>query len=534
MIDKDDYEIYEIFKDQFIDNIDKMRSSIEELKDMQLYENAVHNLFRIFHGVKANSRYFHFEHIAAVADKVEKLLSALRNETGPIDASTLTWLGKVYEQCCVWGEEMESSAHQFSKADLLLLEAVQFHANSEKPSSIMKKLTLVYLDANKNRSAQLVSALQESFLSAQDVSELKDFERLLIEQKPNICIINFKDNTLKAAKLCQIYLPQAAIIVVLDKVERNMYLKLGVEGIYHILTNPMMGTALKREFIAVTNSHFTPRRFLINNQKIQKFIQTLQPLSASIQQIQQVCGDDELSIKDLIHVVKGDAIISGMLLKAAKNPMYGLGEINSIDHAVSIFGKTQVQAIALSTLVDEFGVLDLSAYEMSESTFSNVAALRLTLMVKWYAKVSISSLAILSTTAILGNIGQLLLAEEILKSNKKEEFIKQAQEYGLQYAEEKLFHTTTPLVSSDILSHWQLERDIVDSIRFSDNPQNASPEIQNYCLANHIVYRLVELNGKIHESIPLDILTLLEKNGLNPALLEKALNAVVAIAAKNR
>jgi HD-like signal output (HDOD) protein len=536
MINKndDDYEIYEIFKDQFVDNIRVIENNIEKLQSTAEYTNAVNNLFRIFHGVKANSRYFHFETITNAADKVEKILSALRDESGPADVSTLNWLANVHMQCCVWADEMENAASEFSLADVSLLKEVKINASHEKPSLIMKKLSLIYLDANKNRSAQLVSALQTNFLSAQDVNAMTDFESKLIEEQPNICIINFNEECIKAAKLTQIYAPQAAIIVVLDKADRSTYLKLGVEGIYHILTNPIMGNALKRELLAVTNSHFTARRFLISNKKIQEFIQTLQPLSASISQIQQICNDDELSVKDLINVVKADSIISGMVLKAARNPMYGLEEINTVDHAVSIFGKMQVQAIALSTMVDEFSEVDLGAYNMDELTFSNVAALRLTLMIKWYAKVSISSLALLSTTAILGNIGQLLLAEEISKEKKKEDFLREINEHGIQYAEEKLLHTTTALVSSDILSHWQLERDIVDSIRFSDNPQHAAKEIQALCLANHVVYRLIALDGNIQTEIPASLAALLQEAGLSTEPLKKALNAVVKIANKRK
>lgn len=536
MIDKNDYdyEIYEIFKDQFVDDVTNIENSIDELESAADYKDAVNNLFRIFHGIKANCGYFEFEEILPIAVKVEKMLSALRHESGPADIDTINWLLRVHEQCRVWAEEMEGSATEFSKADSSLLEEVKVNDCDEKPSAIMKKLSVIYLDENKKRSAQLVSALQGSFLRVQATNELSDFENKIIEEQPNICIINFNGDSIQAAKLCHICVPEAAVIIVLDKVDRSISLKLGVEGIYHILTNPIVGSELKRELFAVTNSHFTARRFLITNQKIKDFIQKLQPLNASILQIQQICNDEESSIKDLVNVVKVDSIISGMVLKSARNPMYGLEEINTVDHAVSIFGKTRVQAIALSTMADRFSTLDLSAYNIDEQTFSNVAALRLTLMIKWYSKVSISSLAILSTTAILSNIGQLLLAEEISKINKKDEFLKEIDAHGIQFAEEKLLHTTTALVSSDILSQWQLDKDIVDSIRFSDNPQNASKEIQSLCLANHVVCRLIELNGTIHHFIPESIVNLLQENGLSVNPLEKALDAVVQIANKTR
>ncbi|MFA6195502.1 MAG: HDOD domain-containing protein [Sulfurimonas sp.] len=534
MIDKDsyEYEIYETFKDQFIHNMSQFKKNIFELQSVATYKIAVDNLFRIFHGIKANSRYFHFEAITIVADKVEKVLSSLREENGPAEINIINWLVKIEEQCAVWMEEMEDASTEFSYANPQLLDAVNIRVSDEKPSLIMKKISAIYLDANVKRTAQIVSELQKRFLKVEQSNALADFEKKLINEKPNVCLINFGDDCLKAAKLCQKHVPTSAIIVVLDASDNNTYLRLGVEGVYHIITNPIMLDVLNRELFTVTESHFTSRRYLITNQKIKKFIDTLQPLSASILQIQQVCNDDEMSIKELIKVVKHDPIISGMILKAARNPLYCLEEVNTVDRAISIFGKMRVQAIALSQMVDEFGKVDLSAYNIDESIFSNVATLRLTLMIKWYSKVSISSLSVLSTTAILGNIGELLIAQEITNLNKKNDFLKELNQKDVQRAEEKYMHTTTACVSSDILSYWQLDKDIVDSVRFSDYPQNAPEEIYTLCLANHIVYRLVKQNGEIEAVIPKKIETLLINSGLKTEPLQKALDAILEIVSK--
>ncbi|MBU1658031.1 HDOD domain-containing protein [bacterium] len=534
MIDTNDfeYEIYEIFKDQFINNMVHIENGISDLQNPESYESAVNNLFRIFHGIKANSRYFHFEAITTVVDKVEKVLSSLRDVNGPADTNIVEWLLRVQEQCSVWMQEMESTATEFSKVNPLLLRAVDIHTSNEKLSSIMKKISIIYLDDNTKRSNQLVGALKKTFISVQQTDSLADFEKKIINEQANICIINFSKESIKASKLSQIHAPLSAIIVIVDKSDRDTFVKLGAEGIYHIIKNPIMGDVLKRELLSVIDSHFTPRHFLISNKKIKNFIQTLQPLHASILQIQRICNDEEISIKELIKVVKLDPIISGMILKAARNPMYGLEEINTVDHAISIFGKMRVKAIALTKMINAFGKTDLSAYNISESVFSNVAALRLTLMIKWYSKVSISSLSILSTTAILGNIGQLLIAGEIATPDKKDNFLKDLNENGVQHAEEKFTHTTTAYVSSDILSYWQLDNDIIDSIRFSDYPQNAPEEVYHLCLANHIVYRLIELNGNVQPKIPKKIEKLLHDNGLSAEPLQKALDAIVKITAQ--
>jgi len=219
-----------------------------------------------------------------------------------------------------------------------------------------------------------------------------------------------------------------------------------------------------------------------------------------------------------------------LILKTAKTPIYGLEEIRTIDQAVSIFGKTRVKAITLSQIVYQFGKVDLSPYNITEVIFSNVAILRLMLMVKWYSKISISSLSVLSTTAILGNIGQILIAQEINASKKKATFLENIDDDNIQIAEERCMHTTTASVTSDILSYWHLDMDIVDSIRFSDNPEDAPEEIYPLCLANHVVYRLIELDGNIVSKVPIEIEKLFKQSGLSVQPLQKALDAIVNIA----
>ena len=176
--------------------------------------------------------------------------------------------------------------------------------------------------------------------------------------------------------------------------------------------------------------------------------------------------------------------------------------------------------------------LPLDGRNCNETIFSSVGALRLTLMMQWYSKVSIADLSVLSITAILGNIGQLLIAQEIARLGKKDEFFKLMVSEGIQIAEEKIMHTTTPSVSSDIMYYWKLGQDIVDAVRFSDHPKNAPPEIARFALANHIVYRLVKLDGTIESTIPVQFVKVLEKRGMKVEVLAKALKNVIELSKK--
>ena len=528
----EDYEIYEIFKDQFINNMSQMKRGVVDLGSEKNYTTAVNNLFRIFHGLKANCRHFHFEAIIAFADKAEQMLGALREIEGPAQENIIEWFEKAYEQCLQWQEEMQGEVETFSLANPWLFEVGHIEAGRESLASILKKRSVVYFDTNIERSNKLGIEMLFIVKSFKGAYSFATFERILAEEKPDICIVNVGDNCVRTSILHKQYTPNAAFIAIVDKVDKQSLLKLGLKEIYHILKAQFVFDELYRELLTVTDAHFTSRRCLIDNRKIQNFIATLQPLSITIVRIQEICENPELSIQDLIKVVKQDPIISGQLLRTANNPLFTLRAVNNIDQAVILFGMKQVQAIALSHMVDEFKTVDLSMYHSNENIFSSVATLRLALMVKWYSKVSVADLYSLSITAILGNIGQLLIAREILELGKKEEFLKIASTQMIQFTEEKLIHTTTAFVSSDIVEYWKLEQNIVDAIRFSDHPKDAPKEIADLALANHVVYRLIGLDGKVETTVPEEFKKVLEKRGMKVDSLQKALDDVVALSRK--
>lgn len=527
--DEFEQELREIFKEQFVNNSVDVKNSIVKLGDCDTYEDAVNNLFRIFHSIKANSTYFGYEDITKLAVTVENVLNALRDINPPIGEGVLEWFDKVEHQYSVWTNEMQESEEEFSRVNVELLNAVQVGSESKNPALLLKKQSVVYYNKSKKASIKLLAMLNKYAESVIHISDKSSFEKHLKEEKPNICIMDIGDECIEASKIFYKYIPVSALIVFLDKSDKSTHIKLGLEGIHHIITRPIMQDALYRELLRVVESHFTSRRFIIDNKKIQEFIQTLHPLSDSILQIQSVCNDGESSIKDLIKVVKKDPLISGMILQAAKSPLYNLDEISTIDHAVTLLGKRQVQAVALTKAIDEFDTKDLSVYTMDDKTFSNVATLRLILMIKWYSKVSIAALSILSTTAILGNIGQLLMAQEIAKMGKQEEFSKFAHKYSIQYAEEKVLQTTTSHVSSDIASFWELDSDIIDSLRFSDNPKNAPDEVYDLALANYVVFRLIRLDGKIEAEIPKRVKKALLDKGLSLLALQNALDSILEL-----
>ena len=525
-----DQETYQIFLDQLEAEALEIQNCIDLFDSDQSYKECVDKLFRIFHSLKANSAYFHFRELEELAAKVESVLSALRDTVPPLSKNVSDWLHNVFEQHFRWLEELQNGAEKLTPVQQGLLDQVHIceETNSD-PLILLKKYKLYYFHDKEQVSEKLIFFLERYTQEVIVCSKIEKFRELLKKEPPQLCIIDAKSEALQAQKILYKYAPRTALIVLLNKADTIIRKKLMIQGLYHLITYPIRPDELRRELITVTESHFGERKFIISNKEIENFILELKAFPNSIRNIQDICNSNEASIKELIHAVKQDPVIAGIVMQEVKNPLYNLPEIKTVDKAVSLLGKKYINAIVLKKVHKNFDFSVLNTYNLSLKQFSEVATKRYFLMLKWYSKVSISALATLSTAAILGNLGQLLIAKE-LKKNKKESVFKILLQHSLvEYAEQKTIHTTTARVSSNILSFWNLDRDLVDSVRFSDNPKYAPNEVYDLALANHAVFHLIGLDGKISSTIPKNIEELLLDRGLKPEALQKALDDVIEL-----
>jgi len=522
-----DYEIFEMFKEQFFNQLPVIEQNILMLDKPDEYKDATDNLFRYIHNYKATSNYLGLDSIYILVCKTESVLTILRESEHAIEESIIEWLLKVKDQMEVWADEMELGLKTFTEVDKTFLNQINLTKESRKPSEIIKGMSLLYIDSNSARAEKIVAALSKLLKEVVFISDITTLDNSISKSSIfEIAIINCGNDNYKIIDILHNKMHSISIISVFDKLNSSTLLKLGIKGISNSLSNPIKGPELKRELLNIAHTYHSQRRVLIDNKKIFNFISDLQPLPNTLLQIQQVCDDDDMGVKELIQVVKMDAVITGTLLNAASKPIYGLKSVSTIDSAVKAFGKRTVKAVAMSQLSEYMGEVDLRPYHINEETFSLVSSLRLSLMVAWYSKVSISSLSVLSTTAILGNLGQLLISKEILSVQKDSYFYQEIQNSNIQLAEEKYLHTTTAFVSSDILNYWQLSDEIVDSIRYSDNPIEAPLEIRSLAVANHILYNIVKLDGTFLEEIPDEIYYMMSEEGLDTTLLTSAIQAV--------
>ena len=517
-----DNELLDLFTDRLQTDIPLIHQHILSMQADKV--DATANLFRIFHNYKASASYLELDEFHKLSIMGENILNSLRNSSEKATEYDIKWLTASATQLQTWCDEL-IAGEKLSSTQSSLFPAISILDETQKSTDIMQGLTLLYADKSSKRSAAMQAPLRHIFKTVNTTDSIDELKTSVLNNSADIIILNMEKSLEIAMDLLALK-PDLALIVAVPDLRPNQKSRLLLKGLTHPIPSPIQSKDLKRQLHNVVTSHFSKVYSLISHQKIYNFIQGLDPLPSSIKKITKLCDDPDSSIKELIDTINSDPITTANILHAASSPIYGIAKTSSLNQAVAAFGKRLIKAISLSDLAYKLGTLKLEAYEIDEEMFKQTSSLRLALMDRWYSQVNDQALSILSATAILGNLGSILIDQEL----HAEELVSDFKAYAkneTSKAEVTLLKTSTAYITGDILEFWGLEADLVDSIRYSDSPFNTrSEEITSLACANAIVYKMVTPYGKLLDEIPTEVKTLLRKGKLAEEPLVKALAAL--------
>ncbi len=484
-------------------------------------ENATAKLFRMFHNYKASASYLGLNEFHKLIAQGENILSALRSYHEKVNENDIKWLQSCASQLLHWHKQLVAQ-EPLSTIDETLFPTISIVGSQEKTSDIMQGLSILYADTNAQRTKAIKAPLGHVFKTVETTDDINEIKNHVLNNSIDIIIVNMDDKSVEIAQELLHLKPDLPLITAIPDLKTYQKSRLLLSGVTHPITSPIRSSDLKRHLHNIVNSYFSKIYTLISHQKIYSFVQGLDPLPSSVKKIASLCDDPESSIKELIKTVESDAISTANILNAAGSPIYGIQKTSSVDKAVTAFGKQLVKAVTLSDLACRLGSLQLNAYGINEQQFKDTSAIRLALMKSWYTSVNSADLNILCSSAILGNLGMILVNQEIINEGLEEDFNSYSKD-ELTQAEFTLLKTSSAFVTADTLEFWGLEADLIDSIRYSDSPFNAANAyVQKLACANAVVYAMVTPYGKLHENIPQHVKSLMLKADLELSILEEA------------
>jgi len=518
-----DNEFLDIFTHKLVADIPLMQGQLSTLLSDKAHSIPI--LFRAFHNYKASSSYLGLQEIYLLVTQGENVLNALRLEEKEAREHDLKWLNACISQLQLWCDQLLTGM-PLSSVNPALFPTIAILDDSEKTAEIMQGLTLLYADTNSTRAKKMKAPLEHVFTTVSTVDNIEEIKAAIKNESCDIVILNMLEESISIAEELITLKPDLALITAIPELRAHQKSRLLLKGVTHPIISPIQANELKRQLHNIVTSHFSKVHTIISHQKIYNFIQGIDPLSSSVKEISRLCDDPESSIKDLIHIIESDSITTANILHAANMPIYAVKSTSSIEQAVVSFGKRLIKALTLSDLAYTLGSLKLTAYGISEEEFKQASRVRLALMNSWYAQVNVQDLNILCSSSILGNLGQILINQELIAQGLDDEF-RRLKPTELSRAEVKLLKTSSAFVTADILEFWGLESELVDSIRYSDSPFNASStRNKQLACANAVVYKMVSPYGKLEETIPQCVKTLMSKAGLKLDVLEEAIASI--------
>lgn len=267
---------------------------------------------------------------------------------------------------------------------------------------------------------------------------------------------------------------------------------------------------------------------------IMNSIKSLPPLSKTITEINRVYADDSSSIADMAKVIEEDPMIIANLLKAASSPLYGFSkEIRNAGVAVSLFGMSMTRSIALGNSIRKLLNVDMQPYGITSERFAEISSMQSTLVYNWYKKIDRKKAEKLYLASFLQETGKILIASDIIQDDETTSFKSEIElSNNISQVERSYIDVTSGEVTAFVFDHWGFDEDMINMIKYSDNPNEAPDDIKEFATVLNIAKTIIPINKPLSEQSINFGLKRAEDEKYDTKLLQEAINDLLDAQAK--
>lgn len=190
-------------------------------------------------------------------------------------------------------------------------------------------------------------------------------------------------------------------------------------------------------------------------------------------ELQDALNNPDKTFQDIGDVISCDPALSARLLKIVNSPFFGFpSKIETISHAISIIGMSQLADLALATLVIyQFRGIPNSLFNMEKFWRHSMAcgvAARSIAEFKGETNVERFYLA-----GILHDIGRLVIFKKEPALARDAFFMSKEKEENIYQSERELMGFDHADVGGELLKAWQLPPRLVAAVAFHHQPELA-------------------------------------------------------------
>lgn len=254
-------------------------------------------------------------------------------------------------------------------------------------------------------------------------------------------------------------------------------------------------------------------------------VESLPPLPRTIVLIEEYRRDNEKEIDKLHNIISKDALIVTNLLRIANSAMFGFrSKIETPLRAISLLGINFTISIAISTSSQKILVNSLSPYGLTNDTFMNSSNMASVLASLWLEKIDEKLKDEIILPALLLDIGKFILSDLIVSEHLDKEFkIKIDEGIAIEDLEKEYFGFTSSFVTAKIFKHWRLNTNLVTSIEFVDDLENAPEEFKEKAKILDVIKTATCIKEPLSNNSIKKALEKAKKYGFDTKILENAI-----------
>ena len=254
-------------------------------------------------------------------------------------------------------------------------------------------------------------------------------------------------------------------------------------------------------------------------------VESLPPLPRTIVLIEEYRRDNEKEIDKLHNIISKDALIVTNLLRIANSAMFGFrSKIETPLRAISLLGINFTISIAISTSSQKILVNSLSPYGLTNDTFMNSSNMASVLASLWLEKIDEKLKDEIILPALLLDIGKFILSDLIVSEHLDKEFkIKIDEGIAIEDLEKEYFGFTSSFVIAKIFKHWRLNPNLVTSIEFVDDLENAPEEFKEKAKILDVIKTATCIKEPLSNNSIKKALEKAKKYGFDTKILENAI-----------
>lgn len=238
------------------------------------------------------------------------------------------------------------------------------------------------------------------------------------------------------------------------------------------------------------------------NQDITSQIDELPPLPQTVIHIEEFKRKEDKSPTELATIIGKDPLILSTLLKVSNSSMFGFKKrIETAPMAVCLLGVNFTISLALGSAIKNLVETSLEPYGTNSDHFLDTASKAVALATRWSSVIDKELRDRLVLPTFLLETGKFIIAKVLKQQGVSEAFYKEVHvASSIAEVEKKYLGVSTSIVTAAIFERWGLSQQLIDDIKYVDEPYH--PENKSLLVSQiiHTVNKVCNIVAPFQES----------------------------------